>query len=98
MIEEAQRVVEFREVCNGSLPPEDKLTRLGHLMDASQASCRSPPTHAFLLSRLASASRVVFCIVLPPSNLTPRLLLLTPPHPTCHHCRLTLPPSPRLAW
>eukprot|EP00884_Botryococcus_braunii_P009664 jgi/Botrbrau1/1869/Bobra.146_1s0056.1 len=40
VISEAARVPEFREVCNGSLPPEEKLTRLGKLMDESQASCR----------------------------------------------------------
>ena len=37
---EKQRVPDFRDVCNGDAPLDDKLARLGRLMDESHASCR----------------------------------------------------------
>lgn len=38
---EAERVLKFRDVCNSSdLGQEEKLQRLGQLMDESQTSCR----------------------------------------------------------
>eukprot|EP00887_Chlorella_sp_A99_P000781 scaffold5.g781.t1 len=36
---EKARVLAFRDVANGELPAEEKLARLGQLMDESQASC-----------------------------------------------------------
>ena len=33
---------EFKRVCEGAAPPPEKCAQLGALMDASQASCRSP--------------------------------------------------------
>ena len=41
---EARRVPEFRDICHApEVATEDKLARLGALMDASQASCRRAP-------------------------------------------------------
>ena len=41
---EARRVPEFRDICHAPhVATEDKLARLGALMDASQASCRRAP-------------------------------------------------------
>jgi hypothetical protein len=55
---EKQRVPDFRDVCNGDAPLEEKLGRLGQLMDASHASCRCrllPPLPPLLLPMLLSA-------------------------------------------
>ena len=36
---EAERVHQYRDVCNSSLPEEEKITKMGELMNASHLSC-----------------------------------------------------------